>query len=300
MTETRTVPVTGGGLAVREWNPDAAGRAVVALHGITASHLAWQELASRLPDVRIIAPDLRGRGRSRALPGPYGLDTHADDVAALITELRLDHPLVVGHSMGGFVTVQLVRAHPGAVGGVLLIDGGLPLQSAAATPEDATALLGPAAERLRMTFESRSAYRDFWQRHPAFADDWSDSIERYVDYDLIDSPDGLRPSTVPEAMLEDSLWLARDAGVVDDLNAWPHEIPLLAAPRGLQDEPVPLYASDDLDRWRSAIPRLRPRIIEDVNHYTIVMGARGADAVAAALRDQLASLTTNAATEVRS
>ena len=49
---------------------DRAGAPVLALHGITANHLAWQLVAEALPDLRIVAPDLRGRGRSGELPGP--------------------------------------------------------------------------------------------------------------------------------------------------------------------------------------------------------------------------------------
>src|ERR1035437_3362297 len=55
---THDVPVDGGALRVGEWGPDDPGApTVVAVHGITASHLAWAALAQAMPQVRLIAPD---------------------------------------------------------------------------------------------------------------------------------------------------------------------------------------------------------------------------------------------------
>ncbi|ERK70058.1 hypothetical protein N136_03613, partial [Leifsonia aquatica ATCC 14665] len=73
-------PVAGGELAGGIWNPEGAASTLVGIHGITASHRAWELVAAALPGTRLIAPDLRGRGRSSGLPGPYGLTAHADDV----------------------------------------------------------------------------------------------------------------------------------------------------------------------------------------------------------------------------
>src|SRR6478609_8095911 len=83
----------------------AGDRTVLAVHGITASAMAWPAVAAALPDDwSLVALDLRGRGASREMPGPFGMAAHADDVvtaaAALGGELVL-----VGHSMGAYVSV---------------------------------------------------------------------------------------------------------------------------------------------------------------------------------------------------
>ena len=79
-----SVAVDGGLLHGGEWNPSGA-TTVVAVHGITANHRNFALLAEALPEHRLLAPDLRGRGASRTLPGPFGIDRHAEDVAGLIT-----------------------------------------------------------------------------------------------------------------------------------------------------------------------------------------------------------------------
>ncbi|MBN9185654.1 MAG: alpha/beta hydrolase, partial [Microbacterium sp.] len=85
------VPVAGGTLrvGVRGGDPGSSGDASAALlvHGITSSHLAWDFVAERLPDVTLIAPDLRGRGMSRTVAGPAGLAAHAADLAATLDRL---------------------------------------------------------------------------------------------------------------------------------------------------------------------------------------------------------------------
>ena len=64
-----TVAVDGGDLFVGQWGD--RGPVVLALHGITSSHLAWSIAGEQLTaEVQLIAPDLRGRGNSSELPGP--------------------------------------------------------------------------------------------------------------------------------------------------------------------------------------------------------------------------------------
>ena len=64
------------------------------MHGITASHRAWPAVVAALPGVRVVAPDLRGRGRSNSLPGPYGMGAHADDLAAVLDALGVELSLI--------------------------------------------------------------------------------------------------------------------------------------------------------------------------------------------------------------
>ncbi|WP_154794695.1 alpha/beta fold hydrolase [Occultella kanbiaonis] len=280
------VAVRGGTMHVGEWG-DPQGTPVLAVHGITASHRSWGQVARRLPRVRLIAPDLRGRGRSRDLPGPYGMPVHADDLAAVLTALDVPSAVVLGHSMGAFASVVLSRRHPARVRELVLVDGGVPLDlDPDLDPADVgTVVLGPAAQRLAMTFPTREAYREFWRVHPAFAE-WNDVIEDYVDYDLYGTEPDLHPSTTIEAVTEDSLELAGGDALLDALAHLTHRVAWLRAERGLMDEEPGLY-SPSYARANADRLGLDLTDVPGTNHYTITLGPTGADAVADAVRRAL-------------
>ncbi|MEV4989889.1 alpha/beta hydrolase [Pseudarthrobacter sp. LMD1-1-1.1] len=290
---TTKVAVRGGTLHTAIWGPDdPAAPTVLAVHGVTASHKSWAYLAEALPDVRIIAPDLRGRGRSNQLPGPYGMTTHAHDLAAVLEDLA-DGPLVVvGHSMGGFASLVLADLFPERVRSLVLVDGGLPLRVPAGLSDEEviSSVLGPAAERLNATFPSREVYRSFWRQHPAFSADWGPLVDAYVDYDLTGEEPELRPATRYEAMAEDTADLHRGASLLAALDRLTVNTDVLRAPRGLLNEPTALYAPGYLESWAAKLPALRVTQVPDVNHYTIIMGQTGAAAVAESVRAALAGM----------
>ena len=281
-------PVEGGELVGTVWRADASGTPVVAIHGITANHRSFSSLAARL-EGPLLAVDLRGRGGSRELPGPYGLAQHAEDVAAAMRSAGVADAIVVGHSMGAYVAVRLAAAHPELVQRLVLVDGGLPLRPAPAgsdlTPET---VLGPAIERLQMTFASPEAYRAYWREHPAFGPYWSEAVEEYVDYDLTpvavpgEPEPVLRPSANPDAVVANLVELDGRDGYAEALLSLPQPIALLRSPRGLFDEAPGLYDDEWLATWTSRMPGLVVEDVDDTNHYTILMG-RGVDAVTAAV-----------------
>ena len=107
----------GGGLSlhVREWgNP--TGTPILFLHGWSQSHLAWRRQydSDLADDFRLVACDLRGHGMSET-PADAEHYTQgqrwADDVAAILGELDLDRPVLVGWSYGAFVIGDYVRAY---------------------------------------------------------------------------------------------------------------------------------------------------------------------------------------------
>jgi pimeloyl-ACP methyl ester carboxylesterase len=263
---------------------------VLLVHGVTASHLSWVAVAERLPGIRVVAPDLRGRGRSNELEGHVGLAAHARDLVAVLDALGVEKTTVVGHSMGAFVALVLGDMHPERVDRLVLVDGGLPLDvpSDLGTDEVIRVVLGPTAERLSMRFASVQDYLDFWRRHPAFAHDWSPMLEEYLAYDLVGTAAELRPATSYAVVAEDSIDQNTGTAIADALAAMRHPTLLLTAERGLLDQVPALYSPERLPNLLAATSGLRHRAVADVNHYTIVLSDRGADAVAAAVREELA------------
>lgn len=295
MTRTpRAVPVSvdGGTLHVGVWDTDRTDApTVVLVHGVTSSHLAWQFLADRMPDVRFVAPDLRGRGRSNGVMGGAGMAAHADDLDAVFAQLALSPTLVVGHSMGGFVATVFAHRHPERVTRLLLVDGGLPLAAPEGLDADAlvAAILGPTAARLRMRFADEAAYLDFWRAHPAFAADWSPELERYLAYDLVADGDQLRSATSYETTRDDTVDLNTGTALLDALDALEHPACLVTVPRGLQDETPGLYAPAHREALRERYPHVEHLSLDELNHYTIVMSDGGAGLLAPLIERELSA-----------
>ena len=223
------------------------------------------------------------------LPGPWGIERHAEDVAGLITASAEGPVVLVGHSMGGFVTTALVRRFPDLVSGLLLVDGGLPfpLPHGIDADQAVARTLGPALERLQRTFPSRDAYHRFWQAHPALREVWSDAIADYVDYDLVGSPPELRSSVSSPAVVQDGRDQFQDPDTADVLGGFPGPARLLAVSRGLLDQPPGLYPDHELTRWRRRLPRLTIDQVPQLNHYTIMLHPSGAALVAVAVSTQI-------------
>ncbi len=101
-----------------------AGPAVVMIHGLGGNLLHFDyALAGRLAgEFRLILVDRPGSGySSRAAGADATLTTQAAAIAKLIGALGLKHPLVVGHSLGGAVSLALALDHPDCVGGLALV-----------------------------------------------------------------------------------------------------------------------------------------------------------------------------------
>lgn len=298
------VPVDGGSLRVLRWGSDRAdhaGRVVLALHGITATAMSFPPVVRHLPDdVALVAPDLRGRGRSGNLPAPYGLSQHAIDCVAVLDHLgvgvgapagqrRVERPVVMGESMGAYVAVVLAGAFPSRVERLVLVDGGLPLPFELPEGIDpavvADAGVAPMHDRLRQTFPTREAYLDHWRSHPALKDNWSEDFEAYLDYDIAESaPPEVRTSVSELAIRGDLLEVATNPSLVADAftSLAPSATPvhLLRATRGLNDEPAPGLPDALVERWQAVVPQLVDEIVDDTNHYSICLGDRGSRRIA--------------------
>ena len=282
-TQRILVPVQGGELAVFQYG-NGDGTPVLLIHGVTSSNRAFQLFADALI-ARGKAPfavDLRGRGDSNSLQGPFGMRNHAADMAAVINHFGWNRPDVIGHSMGGFVAAALVGLYPDSVGEVVFADGGLPLpMPPGMTVEQIMPfVLGPAMTRLAMEFENKEAYRNYWKPQAAFAKGWSSVLDEYVDYDLRGSEPHMKAATNPQAVEDDSRDLFGDDLIVKSLQGLRKQSLFIKAERGLQNEEGGLYPMPVLDAVLPAYPMLTLEFLSDCNHYDMFLEATGAEKVA--------------------
>lgn len=99
-----------------------SGLPVVCIHGYPLDHSIWVPLVPYLKTkARLIFPDLRGHGKSPVLSNPYTMQDMAEDIKALIDDLGLSKVLLVGHSMGGYISSQFARSFPDRILGLILV-----------------------------------------------------------------------------------------------------------------------------------------------------------------------------------
>ncbi len=99
------------------------GQPLVLLHAFPLDASIWAGVARVLaPAYRLVAPDLRGFGRSPLGADEPSIEAMADDVVGVLDRLDLDDFVLVGLSMGGYVTMALLRRHAHRVRAVVLAD----------------------------------------------------------------------------------------------------------------------------------------------------------------------------------
>ncbi|MGZ5354455.1 MAG: alpha/beta fold hydrolase [Actinomycetota bacterium] len=118
--------VQGDGVRLYVRDHPAEGPPALLLHGLASTSRIWDLVAPRLrrEGIRPAAVDQRGHGRSGKPSAGYSFARTTADAAAVIRALRLSRPLIVGHSFGANVALELAVRRPRSVRGIVLVDGG--------------------------------------------------------------------------------------------------------------------------------------------------------------------------------
>ncbi len=122
--------IDGLALYVRDYSPllPETGLPVICLHGLTRNSRDFELLAPRISALgrRVVAPDMRGRGKSANDPDPahYVPAVYAQDVVALMDKLKIARAVFVGTSMGGLITMVLASMAPDRIAASILNDVG--------------------------------------------------------------------------------------------------------------------------------------------------------------------------------
>jgi non-heme chloroperoxidase len=190
--------VNGGNgvrLHVREWG-SASGPSVLFIHGWSQNHLCWEKQyeSDLARSYRLVAFDLRGHGMSEApreASAYQEAQLWADDIAAIIADLHLERPILVGWSYGGFVISDYVRTHgQGKISGIMFAGAAVTLNQAALGTligpgfldiyADATSDDFPANIRAMRTFTRTCTHKPLPQNEYETALSWSIAVPAYV------------------------------------------------------------------------------------------------------------------------
>lgn len=260
------------GLAVRSWGDVASEQpVVVALHGLTSTSAVWADLAARLPGVPVLAPDLPGRDGSVSVPAAPGLPGLATAVVQAVDALGLRRVVVVGHSMGAFLTPLVAQQLGRRVEAVVLLDGGVPpAPSVLLRPLVVRTLFSVQLRRLLRTWPDVDRYTRVAEGgaadhrpdlHAGFRA-WSEAV-------LAPRDGGFRPRLDARRVVADG---------VDSLTRPPHlavlgesaaPVHLLAAARGA-DDGRPAFLSDAaVAAGRAVLPGLTWERVA-ANHATLL------------------------------
>jgi pimeloyl-ACP methyl ester carboxylesterase len=149
----RVLELDGPDLNVKEHGPPN-DRAIVLLHGYSASVQWWDRVAAALLDKRVIAIDLVGHGGSEAPRdgAQYELGRQAEAVRRALDVLGVRHAVLVGHSMGGAVSLTVAEQDPELVERVVISDTPAEVslvESPALAGLACAPIIGPVVDRLR-------------------------------------------------------------------------------------------------------------------------------------------------------
>ena len=146
---------------------------IVFVHGWCCDHTAFQPQIEHFREKHtVVAMNLRGCGRSDRPDSGYDIPTLADDVAGLCLQLQLSKPVIVGHSLGGMIAVEVAARYPSLPHAIVAVDPG-PLAPLPHVPQFfetfATNLEGPDGDSVRRLYIQALF-------HPSSPSEWRDTM----------------------------------------------------------------------------------------------------------------------------
>ncbi len=267
MTEPTMMKAKGSGIEIQLAVWKGKGKEILCIHGLTANSRFWDCLASALsPRHKVIAMDLRGRGLSDKPPTGYSVDHHCKDVLALMDDLGLERPVLMGHSLGAFISLVFAAQYPNRVDRLILVDGGGKLTEAQMAKVFAG--IKPSLDRLGKIFPSFEDYVSQMKEAP-FLQPWNSFMETYFRYEVEEVQGGVRSRVHPKHIEEEALNL----GKVDSTQFYTKVITptlILRATKGMLAKDDLVLPKDVAERMIREIPNARCVDLEGTNHYTIL------------------------------
>lgn len=267
MRQPALITAVGDGVRIglAEWS--GRGRTLLCIHGITANCRCWDLVASKLaPDYRVLAMDLRGRGRSDKPATGYSIEQHGQDILALLDNLAVTRPVIVGHSLGAFISLAFAAGYPDRVDRVVLVDGGGDLSKE--EMDKVFAGIKPSLDRLGKVFPSAQAYLEAMKQAP-YIQPWSPFLETYYRWEIEEVSGGVRTNIDPVHIEEEAVNV-RNMAAASFYPKIACKVLILRATEGLLASDDILLPARVVKRMVTEIQHARSVDIEGANHYGII------------------------------
>ena len=99
------------------------GKVIVLLHGYIEEGSMWNEIAKSLSKkYTVIVPDLEGFGNTPFTGKPLSMEKYAKDVFEMLNKEKVQQCIMLGHSMGGYVTLHFAEKYPELLSGFGLVN----------------------------------------------------------------------------------------------------------------------------------------------------------------------------------
>ena len=272
MTEPIMKKAVGDGVEIQIAQWEGEDNAILCIHGITANCRCWDVIADALsPSHRVLAMVLRGRGLSEAPSAGYSMVHHCRDILAVLDDLGLERVVLMGHSLGAFISVVFGAKYPERVDSIILVDGGGKLSENQIVKVFSG--IKPSLDRLGKVFPSFETYLDFMKEAP-FIKNWSQALETYYQYEVEEISGGVRTNINPDHIEEERVNLGKvDISLSYGKISCP--VLILRATEGMLALDDVLLPEDVTQRMVREIANARRVDVNGTNHYSIIFEPNG-------------------------
>jgi len=267
MSKPSMIKAKGDGIKIQLAVWKGKGKEILCIHGITANCRCWDLVASSLsPRHKVIAMDLRGRGLSDGPSSGYSVNHHCRDILSLMDDLNLERPVLMGHSLGAFISLVFAARHPKRVDRLILVDGGGKLSKD--QMDKVFVGIKPSLDRLGKIFPSFKSYLSLIKQAP-FMHPWNSYLETYFRYEVEKVAGGVRSRVDPKHIEEESANLRK----VDTVQFYSKVLSptlILRATKGMLAKDDLVLPENVAERMVRKIPNAKKVDVKGANHYSMI------------------------------
>jgi len=254
-----------------EWGQAGEGPTLLLLHATGFHARCWGQVVAALPEgLHIVAPDLRGHGRSFRPDTLHDWSRVADDIVAFSRRLKTGPIYTVGHSMGGFIAALVAATLPGRFSGLLLVDpvlmlpdyyrsnAGEPVPDPSEHPVSRRRNAWDSVEQMIARFADRPPYES-WR---------PEVLEDYCRYGLVPVPGGDQLELACPPRLEASAYLGNaQSDIYPVIGTIDCPVTVLRARNGERTSALDFSISPTWPGLASQFPRGMDMQWPDVSHF---------------------------------